>query len=645
MPAIVEALRAVFRKFNLALVVACLGLAACGGGGGGSAGGGGAGGESLASREFPDLITATFAEGSASTFATSDTSFPFTAPTSELPSNVQLIGNDGRIFTVTILATDPPNAAGVRTVTIRIQLVGASDFENPSDENGDNVYSFKLTGIYRGETLTTNIAVTITDVLDAASASATVINGEAMNQLFGAPMTSIPDVTGDGKPEIGVSIQSGLGPASAYIISSEFYGSIARGQLNVSTLGNAGARFAQTPVTTNPPNLNRAFAQQSLRPNLLTALPAASGVEILLSDAERKKLYLWKLSAAADFNAFRGAVNPDAISGGITYSFDPAGPAQEGRLIGDVNGDGVNDIFVQSVRAASGSRLGIIFGRASAGPGDLTRSGNTFDIEFISATRFGGLSLPYIAVQTIPDADRDGNRELALSVPSQSSILADQSFGSSFIWVIKSGVLRAGIPQSINLDSLTAAQGIRIAGFNAFDFIEIDDLDGDGLKSILVPSGQGGGTIVDGDELLTSGFGAARGVQLFAGSILPGNFLGAGGNLDGDAADDFVASPGGTGLTFVLRGGPVKSGLVTAPAAPTGSLQIDLRRVLGYSQFEGRAPVYLKESGLIGFGIMSIAGINGIASGAAETSGKIILVKETDIRRAVTTPSTGLEIN
>ena len=87
---------------------------------------------------------------------------------------------------------------------------------------------------------------------------------------------------------------------------------------------------------------------------------------MLLSDAGANTSYLFHANGSA---ALRGDITPGAFPGAgkVTYST----PLAETRLIGDVNGDGVADIFVRSTTQAQSRTFGIVFGRT--GP-ETTRS-------------------------------------------------------------------------------------------------------------------------------------------------------------------------------------------------------------------------------------------------------------------------------
>lgn len=627
----------------IAALAASFALAACGGGGGGGGGSGGGsgggGGISRARQEFPTQVSLTFVEPTGPDAQSHDTSFQFYAPNDVLPSSAELIGADAAPFIIHLLATNPPDSAGNRTVTLRVLLNGPVDFEEPTDADKDNVYRFRLSGVFRGETLTTDYTITITDAPDPLIARSRIILGEAVNQMFGGSTVAIPDITGDGKPEIGTSIMSGLGPASAYIIGSEFFGSVDSGSLNVSALGNSGTKFLQAPYTTTPVSLNRTVTQQNLRANMLTAMPSSSGVELLLSDAPSRKLYLWRITGPSDYASLRGSVDPASSSSAIVYSFDPSGGVQEGRLIPDVNGDGHNDIFVQSVhQAGGGTTFGIIFGRPLASAGDRQRTG-AFDITLTADERLGTY-LPYLVVHLASDLDRDGHRDLIISAPPRMDLYSDH-FSGPDVWVIRSSVLRSTASVSIDLDTMPASQG-RYLSNDVFALLEVDDLDSDGLKSLYV-GGDGRASsnrIVDGDDFLAGNLNSPPG-RFVSGPI--GRDFGGIGDVDGDAIPDFVTAPFLGKEGQVVQGAAVKSGFISAPAI-TGGRIIRMNQSISYAQFEARHPSYLKESELVAFGFASVDGINGVGSDVGGTAGRIVLVREADIRRALGSTATLLDI-
>ncbi|RYD82331.1 MAG: hypothetical protein EOP84_09535 [Verrucomicrobiaceae bacterium] len=95
---------------------------------------------------------------------------------------------------------------------IEIRTGQIFNYEDPQDENRDNVYTFQFSLLYRGQTLSTTLNVSITDIADNVEVNSVVLEGEAVNQLFGLEVFAIPDVSGDGKPEIGTHVVSGVDP-------------------------------------------------------------------------------------------------------------------------------------------------------------------------------------------------------------------------------------------------------------------------------------------------------------------------------------------------------------------------------------------------------------------------------------------------
>lgn len=532
-----------------------------------------------------------------------------------------LVGADGNFFTVTVLAT-APNASGMRTITFRLAAIGTLSMNTPQDADRDNVYRFKIQGSYRGQTHSADYAVTI----KKATARATVIEGDAIQQGFGNPLAAIPDVTGDGQAEIGVGVLSGTGGAGGYVIGSEFFNAMPGGRLSISGLANTGAKFSQPAAP--PP-----FA------NFVSARQAAPGVDLLYSDAMKNKLYLFPGTTGASFNSLRGTPDLDASADAIVYSFPANAPMQEARMIGDVNGDGRNDIMVRSTGSGGAGKFGIIFGRPATSTADRRRDA-VFDIElnYTNAPSGAVRSL----VEMLSDIDGDGHPDMLISAPNIFQMQNAGSFyatttggGLGMVWIIRSSVLRSPGPIAVNMMALTPEQGRYFPSTAVNNVVELADLDGDGYKTLLMSS-VNVSFVVDANDLLQAQPGefgpTARVLQL-------GNYVADIGDLDGDGNKEVLVSAAGSFVT-VVRGSWLKLAIATAQPTParqtmnTEGVSLSLAEMPSYGITDGRTPLVLGSTapgggGLIAFGRWCS---NVCGNTVAGSAGHIVLVRIDDIR-------------
>lgn len=545
------------------------------------------------------------------------------APTTELPTNLALTGLDARFFGMTFIIPASADAGGNRTIVLRIETIGSLSSASPQDENHDNVYQFKIQGNYRGEFLVADVIATITPV----TAKATIIEGEAVTQVFGYPLVPVPDVTGDGRVEIGMAVQSGLGGASGYLIGSEFFSAMPGGTLSISNLGNAGAKFSQP---TGSAALN----------NLVSSRPATSGVDIMLSDAAKNKFYLFPSVTSSSFGGLRGLPDPDASADAIVYSFPLGAPVHEARLIGDVNGDSRNDIFVRRA-STGGGRFGIIFGRPVTSPSDRQRNAD-LDLEFTYPAD-GTSGIVRVVTELLSDVDGDASPDLLISIPSTNQVQsAGMWLGNSNtssrgnVWVIRSSVLRSAGPMSIDLNALTSAQGKYLPDTKITSVVEFSDLDNDGFKTLLFGA-ENLMFAIDGNDLL----GAQPGEFGPAARILYGSaYISDAGDIDGDGYKEVIFSASVARYLDVIRGASLKTAIETAPAPPArqsatlAALTVNLAALPSYTVADSRPPIVLGSSAPGGNGLIAYGRwcANVCAGGLAGSAGQIILIKIDDIR-------------
>jgi hypothetical protein len=424
---------------------------------------------------------------------------------SDFAADAFTLGSDAGAFAIEVTATEP-NASGQRTITIvyHTYINAEFDFEAPGDQDDDNIYEFELRGRYRGTPFITQVRITIRDVLDSIDAGAKVVTGETPEEAFGASIEAVPDITGDGELEFVVGSHSASPTAKGYLITSNFLNAGPGGVVSVSQMGSQGTRFTDSAAALPFEN-----TYLSARTN-----PSA-GVDLLVSDVRTNKLYLFSGLTAASYNALPDQVQLDTAAGVTTYNLPPgqpfAGRLHEGRLIGDLNHDGRNDIFARtfSDNAPQTSEytadFGIYFGR----PAGVNSVAADFDIAlsaYFGVTGndicVGHADAPWPRCVSLFDAllvsdiDGDSSDELAIVSPARHAA-----------WFVYGRSLTA--PGTINLDTFAANAGFahRDTGYNFSSLAQTDDYDSDGAPSVVMTLGEQSDTILlDTKELPSTAF-------------------------------------------------------------------------------------------------------------------------------------------
>jgi hypothetical protein len=625
------------RHHLIATLLLSILLVACGGGGGGSSSGGGGGnggggggsggGGGTTPVPLPATLSATFVE--------EFTRFTVTTTSNELPTNVQLTGPDAALFAI-FINIDPPNAQNERLVRVLMQRDRIFDFELPQDANKDNVYVFALTGNYLGNALQSDITVTITDKPDKAIGFGKSILGAERQQLFGFPLAAIPDVTGDGKLDILAGSQSGLGGISSYILASETAINATTGDFALKALGslqvlsNFGTSFLQKgtlPVTQ--------------RYSFISGLAAASGsgTDILISDANEDALYLLPIRTSANQAALKGElIDPNAVANRARMQF-PAGYSVFARLIGDINGDGVNDVFVRSAKSgASFNEFRIFYGPSNLGQAKV-------DLPWVAGPRFlfagGGFLSPPLRpepflVKLVSDFTGDNKPDLFISFNSSPARA----------WMIKSEQLTKMVAAgaagpALNLETLTSAEGGRQldAGYSSYD--EWIDIDNDGQKTRVFGAQSGFRvTAVDGDDMAFS-LPMMNGVPSFINnaknlSTIDGraiNSVAVIPDIDDDSIPDFlVGSVSSYTDLYVLKGSALRAFILQGtPIAPTDTFLVSISRLVTYSQFRSSQPVYLPDSKTFVIGVVNTNEFDS----AEGTAGRVVMFSFDSLKAAL----------
>ncbi len=503
-------------------------------------GGGGSGGGSVAptppspppppqstNTSFPASLSATIVENSGAPFLTE--TFLYNAPTDAEPSNFQISGPDADFFEVLIEAT-VPNASGDRTITLSVQrdsvsgLFFENNFENPQDGDGNNVYEFGVSATYEGRNIATDFTITVaddpTDAAEAIGSGIFVPNGLSS---YGSNFASVPDLSGDGLPEIAIASSFDTTGPAGHIVFSEL-----TTQSGVTTIDSANASVATFSASGSE------FEQS----NFISAAENADGsVSIAVSLQSTNTVTVFNVPNGSRMGTFNGTQDATVL-GADRYivDFAPLGSLFRGRMIDDVDGDGNADLFVFNGNTAGQTiQSGIISGDPSLAD---TRVDAAFDKEFTQTATDGSASTfePY-TFKTVNDLDGDGLDDVFL-------------LRNERLIFLTGSLLRDATVSSIDLETLSATQGANIAK-SAIDVVLVDDFDNDGAPTLVfsaqVPAGSTGFglDVIDADDFLAlrgapqAEFTGARSVSAsgfdFSGPILPPR------DMDGDGLLDIAS--------------------------------------------------------------------------------------------------------
>jgi len=572
----------------------------------------------LAADEFPETLSFSFPEDEFAGFEDHlASSFTLTANAATSFENTTISGVDADFFTFLSFNETAPNANGVKVITPVLGSGASFNFEDPQDDNADNIYEFDVKTMFQGRAITAKGRFEVTDVLDAAEVeAATIVFGEGSrqtntagnDQMFGAPAEIISDITGDSKPEIGVSIQTGSGPAAAYIVTSESYSpddatiiDYARSDTPVDV------RFNVTGTSTFPEF------------NYLSSANSAVGVDVLLSDESENRLVLFKNADASDLGELQGEINAGDISGAITYDFPPE-IKPLGKLIGDVNGDGLTDIFVRNMLSGVvHDEFGIIFGSNAT---QTNQTGN-YDVTLKhDGDQLDSFSLPLVLnVELVSDYDGDGLRELAISTPGFIRRFRNGSTTTLF-WIVKG----SDLTQASTIDVDISPQEYQ----QSDEFAEFHDHDNDGVPSILIRR-RSLLCVIDGDDLISQPSSVAitdKGGQCLSGVSRLSVVL----DVDGRGVPDVFSDH------RLIAGEEINMSLINSEDVPLKTMQVEVP--LSYNRPEFFPGEYLSESGLFVFPSVNAD----FSGGIAPNFGALVFVNEADLVDAFTNNAPSLQV-
>ena len=435
---------------------------------------------------------------------------------------------DGDTLGYSLSGTD----AGLFTIdatTGAVSFVAPPDFENPGDDDGDNVYDIIVTASdgAAANDVDQAVAITVTDeyepfelsMLDGGNGF--TLPGIDANDESGASVSSAGDVNGDGYDDLIISAHladpNGSASGETYVV----YGG------------------ASVPV-----DENGEFA--------LSSLDGSNGFTV----------------------------------NGI-FAFDQSGRSVSSA--GDVNGDGYDDLIIGARFAdPNGNSLAgvtyVVYGGASVpvdenGGFDLSSldGGNGFTLNGIDDADFSGTS-----VSSAGDVNGDGYDDLIIGA-SYSDPGGNSGAGETY--VVYGGASAPGTAGALDLSALDGSNGFILTGIDTDDnsgrsLSSAGDVNGDGYDDLIIgannaeqpdgASGEGETYVVYGGER-TAGVLALTDLDGSNGFVLAsiddsdnsGYSVSSAGDVNGDGYDDLIigarlADPNGdstAGETYVVYGG------------------------------------------------------------------------------------------
>ncbi|MEO1310715.1 MAG: hypothetical protein AAFV51_07050, partial [Pseudomonadota bacterium] len=478
--------------------------------------------------------------------------------------------------------------------------------------------------------------------------------GEFSGQSFGERATPAADITNDGLPEIAVSIVSNAGERSNYVIASNTYADGLVGPTNIGAGSNVGS-FVQIPLDfasgdlfSAPPGFRRY--------NLLTAEASASGADVLVSESAPKQLTLFRAQNAASQPLLTPAADTQTSAlAKIDYTIDALGFQVEARMIGDVNGDGANDIFAHFIRenvlpSSSGEpfyrqKFGIVFGE-TGGASAATITSTGLDIELIYPDDLEG-TRGEVFVKALPDMTGDGRPEYLIAHPEYGAVEDEFDFVNArgAVYLIRSEALNVASGTIIDLAALAAAEGL------AFDATAespsdpnrlgrslslLADYDSDGFPTLLFTDDQFRLYAIDADDFLampsqsvTADFLSAGGVVLTpnGGTFAP-VFPADAGDVDENGVAD-IMSPAEFGQDFLFFDGSIiANALATGGGSTIGTgapiFTVDFSDFGNANTFSRSAPLFVPQANLYAVGFLG------------DADGTLVIIDRADVVDAAT---------
>jgi len=236
------------------------------------------------------------------------------------------------------------------------------------------------------------------------------------------------------------------------------------------------------------------------------------------------------------------------------------------EFVGDVNGDGLDDIGIPSITEAN-----IIYGRSSGGTVDAAQIGTAGNTQGFSITGLGGIAAQVIKTRVVGIGDFNGDGLDDMLATAYAIGAYGSTAPNPFIWVVY-GQTAYG---TVNVSNLQASEGFQIKPFNigqavggmAFSVTDVDaagDINGDGFADLVIGIGddEASGRVANSGKTYVI-YGGVSDLQSMTFQSANGDLIGttASESLVGTAgANQIVAGDGndtitGNGGADVLYGG------------------------------------------------------------------------------------------
>ena len=518
---------------------------------------------------------------------------------------------DGGALTYSLSGTD----ASVFTIdagTGEVRFRAVPDFENPADDDTDNVYDITVTasdGDGTDSKITDHaVAITVTDKIDDGAFTLSMLDGTNGFTLAGidagdrsgVSVSSAGDVNGDGYDDLIVGAHradpNGARSGETYVV---YGGASAPGTDGVLSLSALDGTNGFTVTGIDPGDLSGAAVSSAGDVNgdgyddlIIGARGADPDGEVSDETGETHVVY-----GGASAPGAEGVLDlslPGALGGTNGFTVTGIDPGDRSGVsvssAGDVNGDGYDDLIIGAYRAdlkgeGSGETY-VVYGGASA-PGtdgvlDLSALDGTngFTLNGIDAGDFSGRS-----VSSAGDVNGDGYDDVIIG----ASRADPNGENSGETYVVYGGARAPGADGVLALSALDGTNGFILTGIDANDQSGISvssagDVNGDGYDDLIIganmadPNGARSGAtyVVYGgasapgaegvlDLSLPGALGGTNGFTVTG--IDPGDLSGAAvssaGDVNGDGYDDLIiGTPGDdangkadTGETHVVYGG------------------------------------------------------------------------------------------
>jgi len=494
------------------------------------------------------------------------------------PSATRDFGNEPLTYTVTGGADAELFSIGGNGELV---FLSAPDFETPLGgvNNNENTYEVEITAsdgvnetaqVFQINVLDEDESADGIDVRSMTNNIGIEVQGGSNVQLVGSNISSVGDVNGDGVDDLLLSrlIDTfGTGVGEAFII----FGDSPLEDIELDNLlPGQGFRIEETPSQT--PSVWSASSAGDVNGDgfddfaISTTGDRAAYIVFGREDLDQSQSMNLTDLSADQARIITGDLNVSLINGIESIAIS---------AIGDVDGDGYDDIIIGAPNDQSGGQNAggayVVFG----GPESLV--GSTIDLDAATSNQVEFIQGEDIqgtlgrTVSSAGDMNGDGYDDFLIQAPTVD--IGPSNAGAVYI------VLGAPERSSIDLAAVSSDRAIFIEGLQAdarlgSDFASIGDVNGDGFDDIIVgaPGTDGnqgkayvlyGGanlpqfdlsnlSIDQGFEIYQSG-----GAQNFVGSSVS-----SAGDVNGDGYDDFIVSaPGDTsndttsGAVFVIFGG------------------------------------------------------------------------------------------